>query len=91
MLQVLKFYKTMRSEVDLYRVRSSAVFPFACCVLLEGVLYAIGVRPIQRETVVPDDRIRLSGLYFYSLYVHLEPYVTSLSTYIAGYDRLLVT
>jgi len=62
MLLVLQFYRTMRSEVDLYRVRSSAVFPFACCVLLEGVLYAVGVRLIQRETVVPDDKIRLSGL-----------------------------
>ena len=65
MLLVLQVYRTMRSEVDLYRVRSTAGFPFACCVLLEGFLYAVGVRLIPRETSVPDDRIKLSGLCFY--------------------------
>jgi len=65
MLLVLQFYRTMHSEVDLYRVRSTALLPFSGCVLLEGFLYAVGVRPIQRETIVPDDRIRLPGLYFY--------------------------
>jgi hypothetical protein len=65
MLLTLQFYRTIQSEVYLYRVRSTALFPFSGCVLLEGFLYAVGVQPIERETIVPDDRIRLSGLYFY--------------------------